>query len=393
MRRRWIAPLALVLGSVLVGLLLGEAAVRILDRSYYWSLSKRPDPLLGWRPVPGSEGWQRIEGEALVRINRAGFRDRDHDPAKPSGTLRIAVLGDSFTEAVQVPIEQTWWRVLEGQLKHCPALDGRAVEVLSFGVSGYSSTQQLQVWRHVASRYDPDGAVLGFFPGNDIRENSPDLDHDPMRPYLIDRAQGLVLDEGFRDSAEYRFRSALPGRAAFWLLTHSRLLQVADEARDRWRLRAQGEPTAGQRRARGEPGVDSEIYAPPKDAPWAQAWDLTEGILETLNQEVEATGARLWVATLSTGAQVHPDPRVRGRIADQLGTDDLLYPDRRIAALGERVGFEVINLASELQFFATMNGAWLHGFEGGPRGIGHWNPVAHHLAGQIIAERVCGDFS
>jgi hypothetical protein len=393
MQRRWIAPVALVVGSVLFALLIGELALRVLDVSYYWSVSKRPDPLLGWRPVPGAEGWQRIEGEARVRINDAGFRDRDHDSTKPPGTLRIAVLGDSFTEAVQLPVEQTWWRVLEQRLVECPAFEGRRLEVMNFGVSGYSSAQQLQAWRHVASDYGPDIVILGFFPGNDIRENSPALDRDPMRPYLIERENELVVDLRFRDSDEYRFRTSLPGRIGFWLLSHSRLLQVADEARDRWRLREPARSGAGETRPRGEPGVDSEIYVAPEDPDWATAWELTERILSALHREVEAAGARLWVTSMSTGAQVHPDPRVRARIAELLGVNDLLYPGRRIAALGERRGFEVVDLVPELQLYAGMSGAWLHGFENGPRGIGHWNAVAHHLAGRILAERLCPKIS
>ena len=43
-----------------------------------------------------------------MRTNSQGYRDREWALAKELGVLRIAVLGDSFTEAPQVPLKQTW---------------------------------------------------------------------------------------------------------------------------------------------------------------------------------------------------------------------------------------------------------------------------------------------
>jgi len=55
---------------------------------------------------PGAEGWWSKEGGAYVRINNGGLRDREHAKAKPTNALRIAVLGDSYAEALQVPIDR-----------------------------------------------------------------------------------------------------------------------------------------------------------------------------------------------------------------------------------------------------------------------------------------------
>lgn len=391
MARGGLIRLGLMLGAIVLALLLGEAAFRVLDISYYWSLSKRPDPVLGWRPAPHAVGWQRFEGEARVETNALGFRDIDHPLVKPADTLRIAVLGDSFTAAVQVPLEATWWRVMGKQLERCAPTADMPVEVLSFAVSGYSTAQALLAWRALASRYRPDLVVLGFFHGNDLVENTPALDEEPMRPYLREHEAALELDEGFLGSAEYRFRTAWYGRAAFWLLTHSRILQAIDQARDAWRVPRVGKRQPQERRPGppAEPGVDSQIYSTPRDAQWRGAWRATEAILAHLHREVEATGARLWVATLSTGAQVYPDPRFRDHYARALGVSDLYYPERRIAAAGETAGYAVVNLAPELAWVASVNGLFLHGFEDGPQGVGHWNAAAHALAGEILARELC----
>jgi len=47
--------------------------------------------------------------------------------------------GNSWTEAMQVPMHQNFCAVLEHELSHCL---GRPVEVINFGVSGYSTAQE-----------------------------------------------------------------------------------------------------------------------------------------------------------------------------------------------------------------------------------------------------------
>jgi hypothetical protein len=77
---------------------------------------------------------------------------------------------------------------------------------------------------------------------------------------------------------------------------------------------------------------------------------------------------------------------VRERFARELKAEgDLLYPERRIRALGEREGIEVMNLAPALREYAERNRAFVHGTDG----HGHWNALGHKLAGGLIARRLC----
>ena len=159
------------------------------------------------------------------------MRDREHDIAKPPGVLRVAVLGDSYAEAMQLPMAQAFWAVLERELAGCGALDGRPVEVINFGVSGYGTAQELLTLRHDAWRYDPDLVVLAFLTGNDVRNNSRGLDGDPDRPYFVERDGRLVPDEGFRE----RFPSPLGlwlRDAAATVVNGLRLLQLLKAAVD-----------------------------------------------------------------------------------------------------------------------------------------------------------------
>src|SRR6516165_10189675 len=128
--------LLLSIASILLGLTAAEIGLRVAGiappevRSY--------DPVRGWQLRPGAIGLQRSEGHARVTINNGGFRGPEVPTAKPPGVLRIAVLGDSFTEAMQVPYEETFCAVIERALAPCP-LRGRRGQVLDFGVSGYGT--------------------------------------------------------------------------------------------------------------------------------------------------------------------------------------------------------------------------------------------------------------
>lgn len=99
-----------------------------------------------------------------IRINSYGFRDDEFNKEKPSDVFRIAVLGDSQEEALQVALADTWQKVmvrkLGGEL-------GRLVETYNFGVSGYGTDQQWLTLREKVWQFAPDMIILAFSP-NDV---------------------------------------------------------------------------------------------------------------------------------------------------------------------------------------------------------------------------------
>src|SRR2546422_7434089 len=130
--RKLFAKLLLILFGFLLGGIVSEIALRIAGYSYpeFYSL----DQSRGYALRPQIEGWYRKEGEAYVRINSDGLRDQEHSRMKPQGTLRIAVLGDSYPEALSVSMEEAFWSVMERRLLECDAFAGKRIEVINFGV-------------------------------------------------------------------------------------------------------------------------------------------------------------------------------------------------------------------------------------------------------------------
>ena len=401
--------LAVVASSLAVGLLIFEVFLRAIGFTY--PVFYEPDTSRGYALKAGMEGWYRKEGEAFVRINSDGLRDREHAKEKPPGTLRVAVVGDSYAEAFQVAQEKAFWSVMERRLQDCPALRGRRVEVINFGVSGYGTAQELITLRERVWDYSPDVVLLAVTTNNDVLDNSRALKLTDEIPYFTLRDGQLVLDNYFRDVGSFRLRGSALNRTGRWLRDRLRfvqavhLAQVALKSRlDAWRHRGDAQDkqkdagpqppatttTNVQRQAAptDELGAANVIYREPSDDTWRDAWAVTEKLVATMSAEVRGHGARFYLVTLSNGIQVYPDASARKAFADRLGVEDLFYPERRFRALGEREGFPVLNLAPQLQRLADERKLFLHGF-GRELGNGHWNEDGHRIAGELLAENLC----
>jgi hypothetical protein len=379
--------LGLAAAGTLVGLLLAEAGLRLTDFSYV--SFGGPDPVLGWVGYPGRKGRYTQEGKAAVEINRYGFRDREWEVDKPAGCYRVAVLGDSFTAANHVAAEQRYTSVLQERLRDCDALKGRRPEVLNFGVSGWGTAQELLCLRNRVWQFTPDSVVLAFFAGNDLQDNSQELDHaGKPRPYFKLHNGTLVLDESFRDQPGFRrdrtWWMQLVRAAAFYLRTAQVLARALDA------LKQTGQPPGEEGRPRGtdmvvEPGLEANVYFEPHTSAWEETWRVTEALLVETAVEVRRHGSPFTLMLVTIPSQVQPGAAAKAQAA---GIEDLFYPNRRLVELGRRQGFPVLSLAEPMLARADSDGSQFHGFSA--RATGHWNALGHRAAGELLADELCG---
>jgi hypothetical protein len=369
--------------------LIAEVALRIVGFSHFNPYVA--DREVGYALRPNAEGWWRKERETYVKINSRGWRDREHAFSKPPGTIRIAVLGDSFAEAFQVPIEQAFWTIMEHRLASCASGVGLKIEALNFGVSGFSTARELILLRQRVWQYQPDIVLLLVTTRNDVRDNSPALDHyesSPL-PYFVYRDDSLNVDDSRlqvrNQSLSFRLQQSSLGRALDRMRTHSRLLGLFDAAREAYR---QSGPINDKGGGEFEQGLDDEVFSPPSNSDWREAWNVTENLITQMRDEVQAKGAKFLVVTGSSSVQVNPDAALRGAYMKRLNIDSLFYPDLRIKALGEREGFETLTLAPPLLDYANRNQVFLHGSEE-TKGKGHWNQIGHQLVAEMIADKLC----
>lgn len=397
-RRVWLRKFILILLGFLIGGVLVEIGLRLIGYSYpefYASDARR-----GYSLRPGMEGWYRKEGAAYVRINSDGLRDREHPQPKPANTLRVAVLGDSFIEALQVPFEDSFCAVLDRELKSCPALAGRNVEVINFGVSGYGTAQELLTLRSNVWQYAPDIVLLTVTTNNDISDNSRALKKTDQIPYFILQDERLVEDDSFLNTRSFRSRNAVLGRIGRWFREHLRTVQAVQQAafatrvalaerkaRSKAAEKAQ-QPVNNVQAPEDELGIDNLVYREPSDRVWLNAWNVTEQLIKIIHDDVSKKGASFMVLTLSNPPQVLPAPAAREAFLRRVSAKDIFYPDNRIREFCRRENIPVTNLAPPMQKYAEEHNVMLHGF-GQDIGNGHWNVTGHRVAGEFAATEVC----
>lgn len=389
------ANLGLALGGLLMGVIIGEVGLRVAGIKGYPKIGNfgesaptrfhTSDPDLGWKLKPGVSGDWKEEGASFVQVNSEGLRDREHTKAKPPNTLRVAVLGDSFTEAIHVPVEQTFWSKLERKLGNCEAVKGRKnVEVINFGVQGYGTAQELVMLRKKVWDYNPDIVVLAFFTGNDIINNSPKLEYDLYRPFFVYDASGkLVPDMSFRNRAPIdRNERAVSfvDRLPTLLVNNSRILQVVKKADIEMKKRQLSEDFTA---------LSTKNLKPPEDAVWENAWRVTEGSIVTLRNEVVQKNADFLLVVIGDPIQVDRDPAKRKKFMQENNIQNLFYPDRRLEKLGNREGFRVLTLAEQFQGYAEKYQVCAHGFDNSVPCGAHWNELGHRLASIKISQNLC----
>lgn len=224
---------AFALLSIMIGLIFSLGAMEIglrvagTDYPIFWT----PDPVAGALMWPNLQAEYTLEGQSWVEVNSSGFRDHEHQETKPVHEFRIAFLGDSYTEAVQVPFQDAYWNVARRGLKECDALNGRIPTPLNFGISGFGTGQQLEILRKLVWDYDPDLVVLAFV-SNDITDNSPAYGGVGLKPfYFFDDSDEFVLDDSFKTSVDFTRRTSPIINLGRRIIQKSRLLKLLVEIR------------------------------------------------------------------------------------------------------------------------------------------------------------------
>ena len=341
MRRAALAAVAL--------LVVVEAALRIVGYSapQWYQL----DPLLGWKLHPHRHGWYVADGvTSPVHITPQGFRDREHPLDKADGMYRIAVLGDEYSEAMALPLTQTWWWQLPRELQRCGFQPDKLVEVLNFGVGGYGTAQEYVLLETTAMRYQPDLVLLQFSPG-DVIDNSPALAAEKNRPFFRLDAHGVArIDDSFALAPAFDNRMQTRYRLFEEIADHSRSYQLARQLAE---LALIGEAQAHD---------DPAVLQPPRDAAWENAWRVTEAVIAKTNSLARRNGAQLAVLAI-------PPPRQAGQ--------GMSYPDQRLGTFGKQAGIPVLTLDEAIKPQMVLRSA-------------RWTAEAHRVAAQFVAQRLCG---
>lgn len=171
------------LALLAIVLLILFASTEMVFRVFYPQSSKSYvfDPLIGYRREPGV--FLKRTGDLVVKksVNALGFVDRERSLQKPKGTARVAIMGDSMTEALQIADDEDFQSVLEKTLN----ATGDSWEVINLGLSGQSTAQEYLTFKHYGLRFDPDIAIITMSITNDVSENAQEIHKTTDVPYVL----------------------------------------------------------------------------------------------------------------------------------------------------------------------------------------------------------------
>lgn len=153
-----------------------------------------------------------------VSINNLGFRGKEFEEEKPKDTLRILIVGDSFTFGHGVEDNQTYSAILERMFK-----TGRKVEVVNGGYrSAFSPDSYYLFLKNSGLDLSPDLVIMGFFIWNDISDLSEtnwDIKDQDGLPIIITSRLRQVDDHGHLEFVKPK------RRYQFGFLANSNLFQ------------------------------------------------------------------------------------------------------------------------------------------------------------------------
>jgi hypothetical protein len=169
--------------------------------------------------VPNADYWQTTpETHIHFHINGEGMRD-DHDYiiAKPAGTCRILMLGDSFFMGYEVSLEDS----LQSRLEQTLHQNGFPCEVLNLAVSGMGPAESLITFDHTGKQYAPDIVLLEMHRtnlDNNVRSGLFAIEDGQLVQKHNSYLPGVKLSDELMQWSLYR-----------WAIEHSQLYSAVRE--------------------------------------------------------------------------------------------------------------------------------------------------------------------
>lgn len=206
--------------SFLLAVILAEAALRLMNMGFGNSPMEPDQVLHHVHPVNYSFIQQHPSGELggfEIEYNSEGrvYRGRRSAITEPANApCRIAFMGDSFTEAGQVPFPESFSGLVEAAAPKCAVRD--------YGTRSYSPAIYLVQWTQVVERWNPTHTFVLIF-GGDVREDETYLQDAAVDargfPTAIHGPDDGWLTSQLRRSYVARFGRMMFNRAA-WVWTY-----------------------------------------------------------------------------------------------------------------------------------------------------------------------------
>ena len=279
-----------------------------------------------------------------VKTNSYGFHSREYSLEKPEGVFRIAIIGDSYVEAMQVPQDKTTAALLEQQLN---SLNSRSYryEVIPFGISSHGTYKSILYFEKYAASFKPD-LVIAAFSLNDTQDDAFEFDAN------------VVPSSGISKS----FKKILRKSVLITTLRKSYMIFLSNPEKNSNKLSA-----------------EVEILLPEYNDFWRDAWIREEKLLKNFKDEVTKNNSNFMLVSLTDGYRVHKDLLEKFKATTQGNSIDLDKPEKFLSQIAQENSFPYLALTPLFRERAQReegNTIWPCD--------GHWNERGHEWASDTL---------
>ncbi len=332
--RRWPRRVLTLLAAAVASLVIVDVAFRVGGALFGETPNITLDDRMGWRATPD----YAFDGEkhdasghayrAHVTTDARGFRAY----GEPSSTRpKVLVIGDSFTHAVDVSDDKTYFAVLGREA---------GLEVFAYGVGGFGTLQEWMALDGFVREIAPD-VVLLQFSTNDFFNNSLEVESEcaenngKRKPYL--QEDGSIL---------YALPKPLAGLRTF--------------SNEYWRLGRRLFAEYDRIRAAHSTGIEADIV---REGTANAAFRRSVAVTERLLDRIVATSRPAPVLAFCVG----PEPPCRSEFA-------------RIAPLH---GIEVVPGVQDAIVAARAEGREPFAGDGA-----HWDDLGHAICARVLVDHL-----
>jgi len=271
--------------------------------------------------IPNWRGdWKKECFNNAVSVNSFGFYDKEYTKDKPLNVIRVAMVGDSFVEALQVPLSKTFHKLLEDKLNKEFSYTGKRFEVLAFGHSGNGTYLNTLYAKKYALKFHPDLVINNFLVWNDLKDSNRQLAEldgsNSPRLFPTFKANGeLNLEKAQSDlsskmnNSVKAFAKRLASRSAFVMWVYPKFYLVKNRIfsnKQDTQISSSSQVNLSQSRLSSAP-LDYQQYL--KDYPdiWNDVWKKEESILKAENEEIKNGGSKFLLVSLAENYRVYPE--------------------------------------------------------------------------------------
>ncbi|MBS3113810.1 SGNH/GDSL hydrolase family protein [Candidatus Woesearchaeota archaeon] len=325
------------------------------------------DSTLMYKHIPDFEvRFGRQEFSNLIKFNSNGLRDYEYEYEKPKDTFRVLLLGSSFSQALQVNLDQTYENLVEKKLNENKQNEKR-YEVINTAVGGWGTAQELFYLKTEGLKYDPDLITLDFSI-RDISENA---------------INSLVTVENGKIVEHIPVKASLPKRFLLFCSRYTHLCSLAqtvilsDAAKDGFlnKLLTRAKVNTETKRTLKR----EDIFLKENSAEFNEAIEETFLLIKEIKKVADSKNIPLVIFIIPNREQVDDEKLKQFMEKYSLTKENVEYD--KFQKLAKKFALEnSISYFDALPYFRqqSTNNTFYFNIDG------HWNSKGHELAADLI---------